>query len=193
MRRVLPPVLLLIMLFLAACGGTPAPTTTPELPTAAPTAVVPTQPPLDVFALPTGLAEPLDVQAAGTMSVAEVEENGVVVTRVPYTINVVSFYQQGGVTGTTTSIVLYGDGRLIRNGVESQVDAGTVARMGALLEVIHFLDIQGIFDLGGAGTDQFRYTVTLETPEGSRTLTTVDGLTPPELYELYEAMKALGQ
>lgn len=194
MRRVLP-LLLLIMLFLAACGGgAPNPTATPEPPTAAPTSAAPTQQPLDVFALPTGLDEPLEIQVAGTMSVAELqEEDGTIVTREPYVINVVSYYQQGGITGGTQSIVLYGDGRLIRNGAESRVTADVVAGIATILQEIQFLDIQGVFDLGAEGADRFRYTVTLETPQGSRTLTTVDGMTPTPLLQLYEALKAVGQ
>ncbi|MBK8024310.1 MAG: hypothetical protein IPK19_23480 [Chloroflexi bacterium] len=193
MRRLLPGLLSLVLL--AACVGQSAPSATPEPPTAetggaTPVATVEGQ---AAQLLPTGVAETMGAPLPGTLVTASTTGTANPPTRPPFTINIVSYYQQGGVSGTPLNIALYGDGRLIRDGVESRVSPEEVDAIAAMLSEMDFLGIQGVFTAAGRAPDLFQYTITVETPFGSQTLTTQDGLTPDPLLALYAAIRALGQ
>ncbi|MCK6580419.1 MAG: hypothetical protein L6Q98_20180 [Anaerolineae bacterium] len=194
MRRLLPGLVSLIslVLLLAACAGEPTPTATPESPTAEPTQTPILQGQATPL-LPTGIAETLVQALPGTLVNASTVETPGATPRAAYTLRLVSYYQQGGITGTPLSIVLYGDGRLIRDGVESRVGAEAIEPIAAMLTAMDFLTIEGIFTSAGRAADLFQYTVTVETQYGSKTLSTQDGMTPDPLLALYAALRALGQ
>ncbi|MCC6802987.1 MAG: hypothetical protein IT319_08885, partial [Anaerolineae bacterium] len=44
----------------------------------------------------------------------------------------------------------------------------------------------------GSPADAYRYSLTVNSPNGSRTIDSVDGMTPPELYQVYDAIRSLG-
>jgi hypothetical protein len=171
---------------LAACGSPPTPTATPVPPTAAPTNPVSSDNALATLAATVGAPQ------VGTMVVPE-QETPNAPTPMPISIDSLYYTQTGGIAGMSLTIQLRSDGTLIRDGKTSTVSPEAVQEISALLDSIHFFDIQGIFTGPSGATDTYRYSLTVNAPNGSLTITSEDGMTPPELYQVYDAIRALNQ
>jgi len=176
----------LCALVLAACSGAPQPTATPVPPT-----VEPTNPITDDSALAT-LAATIGAPAAGTMFVPDDQETPNAPTAAPTVIDSLFFTQSGGIVGLTQTIQLKADGTLIRDGETSTVSTADVQRIAALLDEIHFFELEGIFTGPGSAADAYRYSLSVNGANGSRMITSEDGMTPPELYEVFDAIRSLG-
>lgn len=179
------------ILFLAACGGA-APTPTPTA-TAVPATEAPTGAPVSLGenTLAT-LGATLDVPPPGTLVVPRYIETPNAPTAEPITLDLLGFSQTGGLDGQTLTILLKGDGTLTRNGETSQVSQDAVRNLAAMLDSIHFFDLNGIFTGANVAPDTYRYTVAVESAGRRRTISSQDGLTPPELLQLYDAIRSLG-
>ena len=180
---------ILCLFVLTACSSAPAPTATPVPPTAAP----PTNPPANVSdsALST-LAATVGVPNPGTLVIPTQALTPNAPPEVPLAINQLTFTQTGGIAGISLNIQLHGDGTLIRDGVTSKVSADAVQGIADQLEKIRFFDLQGIFTGAGASADTYHYTLTVDSAGRNRTITSQDGMTPPELTQLYGSITNLG-
>lgn len=191
--------LLLAVLVLAACNGTPAPTATPVPPTTAPTEAAPveTAGSSGQSILPTDAeVATSEILPPGTVTFREdgdTSENPEASNPANFSFTMLEYYQQGGINGITLRIVLYSDGRLVRDGVESQVSPEEVAQIASMLGEMNFMRMDGTFSLSGLSPDQFSYSLSVDTSFGSRTINSTDGATPDTLYAVYDAIKALGQ
>lgn len=187
MRSVLL-VAMLCALILAACSGTPQPTATPIPPTEAPTSV-PISSGDTVLAT---MAATVGAPSAGTLVMSNEQTTPNAPTPAPIVIDELYYAQAGGIAGITQTIQLNGDGTLIRDGETSSVSADEIERIAALLDQIHFFELTGTFTGPGSPADAYRYSLTVSSPNGSRTVNSVDGMTPPELYQVYDAIRSLG-
>jgi len=177
-------VAILCALVLAGCGGgTQAPTSTAVPPTES--SGLPTQSGFDA------LAATLNVPPPGTLVVLDQNETPNAPTRTPITINVLQFTQRGGIAGINLTILLRGDGTLVRDGQASTVSQEALQGIAALLDKIDFYNLQGTFSGLGGASDIYHYTLMVDSEIGSRTIQSDDGLTPPELNEIYDAIRAL--
>ncbi|MBZ0295227.1 MAG: hypothetical protein K8L99_21870 [Anaerolineae bacterium] len=192
--------LLSLILILAACDNPTA--DTPPVDEATPADV----------AAPTAETNTVDTPADGTPEIsAEGTEDPLVAANIalplPGTIQAPAteealapegrfdsmiFEQTGGPNNTTLTIEVYGDGRVVRNGVESTVSETQLMELENMLRELNFFGLQGQFTVPGAGEDIYRYRITVEQDGGSRMINAQDGYTPPELLELFAAVSALG-
>lgn len=177
---------ILCAIILAACSGAPQPTATPVPPTAEPS-----NPGISDSEL-AALAATLSAPAASTLVIPDEQETPNAPTAVPIVIDSLFFAQAGGIAGISLTIELHGDGTLIRDGETSTVSAEDVQQIAAQLDQIHFYDLQGIFTGPGSAADAYRYSLSVSSDTGSRTITSEDGMTPPELYAIYDAIRSLG-
>lgn len=181
-------ILFAAILFLAACGSA-TPTATVVPPTAAP----PTDAPVATGENVLGeLAATYPVADPGTLVVPSNLETLRAPTAAPIVIDQLGFTQSGGIAGATLTIVLNGDGTLIRDGKTSSVSRDAVQHVADLLDSAHFFDMNGVFTGTNASADTYRYTLIVVSAGRRRTITSQDGLTPPELYQVYDAIRALG-
>jgi hypothetical protein len=171
--------LLLILLFAACNPATPTPTATP---TAEATSDAGTGQ-LGVISLT------IEIPPPGTLVVnnSNVPEGG----RPPIELDTVTFARSGGIAGQQLVIELHSDGTLIRDGETSNVSEAVVADANNRLNLIDFYGIQGIFT-GPLAPDAFLYSLTVDSNIGSRTINAQDGLTPPELVDLFSFFSQLG-
>ncbi|MFN8449781.1 MAG: protealysin inhibitor emfourin [Anaerolineae bacterium] len=176
----------LCVLVLAACSRPPEPTATPVPPTTAPTTDIIVNNDLSTLAATVGAPAP------GTLVISDAQETPNAPTEAPIALDSLFFTQTGGIAGISLTIQLSGDGTLIRDGETSTVSADEVARVTALLDAVHFFSLQGIFSGPGSAADAYRYSLTVNGANGSRTITSDDGMTPPELYQVYDAVRNLG-
>ncbi len=171
------------MLVLAACGGAP-PTATPAPPTAVPPTAAPANISVATMAATMGLPLPgtaiIPNQPASSASTPELTS-----------FTDITFSQTGGIANLSLTIDLHGDGTLIRDGKTSTVTPTDIKAINTLLDQIHFFDLQGIFMGPGATSDSYTYSVTVTTADRSRTIQSQDGLTPPQLNQLYDAIRSL--
>lgn len=175
---------------LAGCGGgAPAPTETPVPPTETPT-VLPVEQgenQLATLAATSGV----NVPQPGTLVVPTLPPGAT--PAAPIQIIDLSFTRSGGLAGAAPlNIYLLGDGTLTRNAeAAASVSAEQISSIAALLDGIHFYDLEGIFTAPGGSTDTYKYTLTVNSADRSRTVVSQDGMTPPELVEIYNAIISL--
>ncbi len=187
-------ILLIVVLILAACGGSPTPT-----PTSAPTATtvgLPTQPSAAGDILPTSQFNDLQVTLAVAQPGTPIAASGSTIEPVnnqPFQFNRVLFTQTGGLAAVNLQIELFSDGRLVRDGAQTQTTPEVVASIASLIDTFDFFRVSGQFIGTGASADTFTYSLTVETAGSSRTIMSQDGYTPPALFAIYDAMRALGQ
>ena len=181
---------ILCTLVLAGCGGgAPVPTETPAPPTETPT-VQPVEVgnnQLATLAATAGVNVPLP----GTLTVPTTSPDAT--TAPSIVITDLSFTRSGGLAGAAPlNIYLKGDGTLTRNAeAVTSATAEQVSAIAVLLDGIHFYDLEGIFTAPGGSADTYKYTLTVNTENRSRTLVSQDGMTPAELFEVYNAILAL--
>lgn len=177
---------LTILVLLAACGGSPAPTATPEpQPTTPETAETSAVNPFgDMPVTPAALPGTLIPASGATVESSNAE---------PFRFDNLVFTQTGGLSGVDVRVELRSDGTLIRNGETTTVSAEEVRRITDMLDAIKFFQFEGIFVGSGAAADAYRYTLTVNGPQGSRTVTAEDGLTPMELLFIFDSIRALGE
>jgi len=188
MRSISFAALLLALIVLAGCGSQQQPTATAVPPTAAP----PTNPPISVGdnTLAT-LAATVGAPAIGTLVIPQDTLAPNAPTVAPLAINSVIFTQTGGIAHISLSIELDSDGTLTRDGKSTKVSQDDVNKISALIDGIHFFNLQGIF-VSPAGTgDAYLYSLSVDAATGSRTVTSQDGMTPPELGQIYDALRTL--
>jgi hypothetical protein len=179
---------LVLALVLAGCGSQQQPTAT-AIP---PTAVPPTNPVVGQGdnALAT-LAATIGAPQPGTLVIPQETQGANISTPAPIAINNVIFTQTGGIAHISLSIELDADGTLIRDGKTTKVSQDDVQKIETMLDGIHFFNLQGIF-VSPAGTgDAYLYSLSVSAKTGSRTVTSQDGMTPPELGQIYDALRAL--
>jgi hypothetical protein len=189
MRLILIAAILSTLLLAGCGGGAPAATSTPEPPSA-----TPTFPPVEVgdnqlatLAATAGVNVPMP----GTLVVPTLPADA---TAVPAIVIIdLSFTRSGGLAGAEPlNIYLKGDGTLTRNTQPvTSATAEQISGIAALLDRIRFYDLEGIFTAPGGSTDTYKYTLTVNTENRSRTLISQDGMTPPELFEVYNAILSL--
>ncbi len=172
------------VLVLAACGGTPQPTATPVPPTAVPPTVAPANVSVATMAATLGLPQP------GTAIIPD-QPTPNAPTPEPISFTDITFTQTGGIANLALKIDLHGDGTLIRDGKTSAVTPSDIKAINTLLDQIQFFALQGIFVGPGATSDTYTYSVTVTTADRSRTIQSQDGLTPPQLNQLYDAIRKL--
>lgn len=179
---------LTLTILLAACGGSPAPTSTPEsqpTPETATTAEVSEVNPFgNLPATPAALPGTLVPASGATIESPNAE---------PFRFDNLVFTQTGGLSGVDVRVELRSDGTLIRNGETTTVSAEEVQRITDMLAAINFYRFEGIFVGSGAAPDAYRYTLTVNGPLGSRTVTAEDGLTPMELLFIFDSIRSLGE
>ncbi len=178
---------LTLIILLAACGGSPAPTATPEPPTPEPATTAETgaaNPFGDLSATPAALPGTFIPASGATIESPNAE---------PFRFDSLVFTQTGGLSGVDVRVELRGDGTLIRNGATTSISAEEVQRVTDMLAAIDFYRFQGIFVGSGASPDAYRYTLTVDGPLGSRTVMAEDGLTPMELLFIFDSIRALGE
>lgn len=170
-------VCLLFALLLAACGSaTPTPTPTPTPPPA--TLPVAATDELSVLSMT------IEVPIPGTLTYDR--------SNIPaIDFDTVTFSRTGGIVGQTLTIEIHRDGRLVRNGETSSVSEEIVAAVNDRLNAIHFYGIRGVFT-GPISPDAYSYYLTVDSPLGSRTISAQDGMTPPELIDLFSFFGQLG-
>src|SRR4051812_13570756 len=167
-------VALVLALVLAGCGGqAPSPTAVP--PTAAPATDVPVvsqdDNQLATLAATVGAAQP------GTLVIPNDSKTPNAPTPAPIVLDSLLFTQTGGIANISLSIELHGDGTLIRDGQTSKVSADDVKQIQSLLDGIHFFTLQGIFVSPASAADAYTYTLSVNSPTGSRTISSQDGMT----------------
>ncbi|MFN8560205.1 MAG: protealysin inhibitor emfourin [Anaerolineae bacterium] len=173
------------MLILAACSRPPEPTATSVPPTTVPTTDIIVNNDLSTLAATVGAC-------ARRSSCPILRRRRTRPPEAPITLDSLYFTQTGGIAAISLTIQLRGDGTLIRDGETSTVSADEVAQVTALLDAVHFFSLQGIFSGPGSAADAYRYSLTVNGANGSRTITSDDGMTPPELYQVYDAVRNLG-
>ena len=175
----LAAILLFSLLFAACTPASPTPTATPP----PETTFEPGTNPADVISLTIAVPPP------GTLVVgsSNVPEGG----RPPIEFTIVYFSRTGGIAGQQLLIELRRDGTVIRDGETSTVPETIIADINNRLNLIDFYGIQGIFT-GPLAPDAFLYSLTVDSNVGSRTINAQDGLTPPELADLFNFFVGLG-
>ena len=187
------PILLVAIigvLLLASCNSAPEPTATPIPPTAT-EVVAPTRAanvPEDNLGDFTGT---ITVPVAGTLVLGSTGETPDAPTT-PLVFDKVTFTQTGGAANVSFVIQLLGDGTLTVDGATSTVSADQVQQIASLLDQIHFYTMQGTFVSADSTADTYHYSLNVTSERGSRTVFSQDGLTPPELEQIYDALRALG-
>ncbi len=188
MRSVLFAAILCALVLAACSNSTPEPTATPIPPTEAPTneVVVPNSP-LGTLAATAGVS----LSLPGTLTYPDLAATPGA-SDATFDIHSVAFVQDGGIASTTLTIKLQSDGTLTRDGNVSTVSQEDVQKIAKMLNDIRFYDIQGLFTNPGRSADSYRYALAVDSTAGSRTILTDDGMTPPELSQIYDAMRSLG-
>lgn len=104
------------------------------------------------------------------------------------------FYQTGGASNETLTIELFNDGRLVRNGSETRVDAEVIAAVNTALNTVGFYTLQDIYSPPVGRTDAFSYTLLVRRGELEYQISANDGgLTAnPALAALFVTVRNLG-
>jgi hypothetical protein len=175
----LAAILLFSLLFAACTPAAPTPTATPP----PQMTLEPGVNPAEVISLTIAVPPP------GTLIVgsSNVPEGGRPTTE----FSIVYFSRTGGIAGQELMIEVRRDGTLIRDGETSTLPETTIADIDNRLNLIDFYGIQGIFT-GPLPPDAFLYSLTVDSNVGSRTINAQDGLTPPELADLFGFFAGLG-
>lgn len=187
-------ILLILVLILAACGGSPTPTATVSVPTA--TAGLPTQPSAAGETLPTSQFNELQVTVAVALPGTPIPASGATIEPVsnqPFQFDRVLFTQTGGLSALNLQIEVFGDGRVVRDGAQTQTSSEVVANIASLIDTFDFFRVSGQFIGAGASADTYTYSLTVDSGGSSRTIISQDGFTPPALFAIYDAVRALGQ
>ena len=172
-------------------------TTTGLLMTQAP---IPTAVPEGVTPIVATLERTVDVQQIigqlpppGTAFVAPTEEVLNPEDAVSPFVNIY-YVETGGPANSRLEIEIFGDGRVIRNGMESMLPAETVEELNQLIREVRFFGIQGQFTQpGGVSSDSYAYSIRIELETGSATrIDAHDRLTPPELLKLFSRVRTIG-
>lgn len=161
--------------------------------------VVPTEVPEGVTPVLPTLEATMDIQQmigqlppAGTMVAPATEEVNSVDAVSPF----FSIYYQetGGPSNSTLELEIFGDGRVLRNGIESRISPETVTELNQFIRDIKFFSIQGQFTQpGGASADSYSYLVRIELETGAASrLEAQDRLTPPDLLRLFSRLRTIG-
>ncbi len=185
MRSVLCVVILLV---LAGCSGAAQPTPTATLaPTAGTTAEgVPTANNPQVQ-----LAATINAPIPGTIVHSSTGQTPNAPTQSPIPFDTLSFTQTGGIAKISLTITLNRDGTLVRDGKTSTVTPDQVKQISDLLNQMDFFHLNGQFVSIGGSADSYRYTLTVTSGGDSNTIVSDDSLTPPQLFTLYNAIRAL--
>lgn len=182
MLRTMFALLLVTLVFLAACqqAQPPAPTLDTSLATPAANAV-PTNPPQREII--TGQPQMIP----GTIIPAAVEDP---MAGTPF--DRILFTRSGGITGQTLTVEIRGDGTVIRDDVTSQISPEQVKQITDILDRMDFFGLQGVFTSPGTGADIYQYSITVDRQGASRTIKAQDGLTPSQLMTLFTLLSDIG-
>lgn len=195
------------ILLLAGCAGTPsatpAPTEAPQIVTEVATAPAPVEGTPD-------LGDNVGMTPRPTLSEIEQEIQSFIVATIPppgtlvvptlateepvsLLFDSLVFTMEGGPSAAKYRTELYADGRLVRDGVTSQVSPDDVTKIDAMIDAINFFNIEGQFTSPNLQADDFQYSLTINRVDANRTLFAQDGLLPPELKSLFAAINDLGR
>lgn len=106
---------------------------------------------------------------------------------------IIFYEEQGGLDDTSLVLEIHADGRVVRNGVESQITPAEIARLTDALIEASFFNLQGVFTQPGVGSDVYSYALTVTLEDGSESrIDAQDGYTPPELQRLFSAIRQVG-
>ncbi len=104
------------------------------------------------------------------------------------------YEESGGPANSQLRLEFFNDGRIIRDGVESTIDAAAVETINQMLVEANFFNLQGQFSVAGASSEVYEYVVRVELETGeARRLSTQDNLTPIELKRLFASLREYGQ
>lgn len=195
-------ILVILSVIFTACSGSP----TAVLPTSAvlpgntpPEAGTPAAPTADPNAPALATTAPL-VDSQGQLLAITLPAPGTIIPaltedpEIGLIFDVLNYTRTGGITGQPINIQLRQDGTLVRDGVTSSIGTAEVQRIDGLLDAVNFFGIQGIFfSMRGASPDTYRYTLGVERNGSSAMITADDGLTPPELLNLFAELNVLGR
>ena len=173
------------MLLLASCNSAPEATATPTETAEATVGVNP----LDELS---DFAGDVVIPVPGTLSVSDTSQTPNAPTPGPLAFNQVTLEQTGGPANVRLVIRLLSDGTLTYDGKVSTVGADQIQHIAVLLGQVDFFNINGRFATSSGAADIYHYALTVDSPIGSRTIFSQDGLTPPQLFEIYDAIRALG-
>lgn len=187
--------ILIVALFLAACGGNAAPTAVlPTIDTSSSGTAVPGTPIGQVStpdfaatqaALPTSQPE----QRAYETGVAELPIPGTMIAATTpdpdagLIFDSIQFVRTGGIAGKTLTIEIKSDGTVTRDGVASTIAPDQVTLIDTAIDQLNFFGIQGVFQAPGTSADTYHYSVTVNRAGSSRTINAEDGFVPPELQQ----------
>lgn len=179
-----------ILLALAGCSGAAQPTSTPTA-TPAPTTVTTEEVVPTANSPQVELAATINAPVPGTLMHSDTGETPNPPTRPPIAFDTLSFAQTGGIAGISLTITLNSDGTLVRDGQTSHVTADQVKQISDMLNQLDFFNLNGQFVSVGGAADLYRYTLTVTSGGDSRMVVSDDELTPPPLFALYNAIRAL--
>lgn len=182
----------LMALIIVACQTAPEatatlpPTTAPNPPAtdAASTAEVT----VDVQAVATQIAVDITMPPPGTPVTAAVTQDPLAGA----SFDSIIFEQTGGITQTTLTVEVYGDGRVVRDGVTSTISAEQLNAINQALQAANIFGLQGQFVMPGVNEDAYYFTITVDIAGAGRTIRAQDGYTPDELMDLFNTISVLG-
>ena len=214
MRRTLCLCLILIgALFLAACGGNPAPTQvlptlansavdsgTPVQATPSPIGQVPTENfEATQAAVPTSAPQQRAYESTDEAATRfEMPIPGTLIPGAPdpnagLVFDTIHFERTGGISGQPLIIDIKSDGTVTRDGVPSTISPDQVTLIDAILDQINFFGIQGIFEAPGTSADTYQYTVMVSRAGSSLMIRAEDGFTPPELLNFISLLSSIAE
>ncbi len=197
MRRAVVFVPLFIAtLVLAACGG--------GQPTLEPTATllpIDTPNPNQTVELPSQIGA-LAATALQDNLILEVPNPGVLVTLAPdedsseldqpFDFFLITYQRYGGPDNVNIVVRLRPDGTLDRNGEITTISQEEVARIRELFDRVGFFRLNGIFTGPDVTENTMYYSIGVDGPPGVVSIPAQEGLIPPQLMELFDAMETLG-
>ena len=182
---------ILCALILAACS-TPQPTATPVPPTSVPvTAGNPTLAPASNALATLAATAGINLAQPGTLIIPTQGASPNAPTDAPIVFNNLTFSQSGGIADMSLTIQVSSNGTLIRNNQTGSVSQDDIQKLNNLLNNVHFFTLQGIFTGPSGAADAYQYSLTVNAAQGTRTISSQDGMTPPQLNQIYDAIRSL--
>lgn len=210
-RQTLQVCILLLALMLAACGGEQAPAATdapPDVPTeqaalstevqeaqpgllATPTENTTPRPTLDATqqaeADAAGFVPTLPIPLPGTLVASSTEDPdaGLVFDKVTLVVT-------GGASNVNNVIEVFQNGRVVRNGVTTNVSIEEIIALDTMLDEINFFGLQAAFLGPAPDPNSYRYSLTVLRGLSERLVNAQDGFMPVEFQTLLAKIIALG-
>lgn len=130
----------------------------------------------------------MPVPLPGTLVASETED-----PLGPLVFDYLRLDQAGGPDPTQTlTIEIYGDGRILRNGIEATLGQEQVAQVDERLDAINFFGLQNMF-VGPPGRgDEYTYTLFVRQQDRQRRINAQDGYIPLEVRQTLALIVLMG-